>query len=106
MGSKLKWVSRTITAILTYLLASAQGGNLLFFEYIFTRYVHVFIFDHLLVILFFLIAIYIVSELFISQRNSNKTLEAQCHNICRYIYKKIEEIIAPDFAHSIHCCPV
>jgi len=101
MGSRLRWILIVITALLSYLLASAQEKKLLFFEDIFTDHVHEIIFNHQKLILFILLAIYIIVELIIKFRNRNKTLEKQCHNICRYIYKYIEKNIGQDFTHNI-----
>jgi len=85
MGTKLKWVPMAITALLSYLLASAPGQKLLLFENVFTVSVHEFIFSHSVLILILLLVIYIIAEIIIFHRNKNKTLETQCHNMCRYI---------------------
>ena len=101
MDSKFKWIPRIVTGLLTYLLASAPLQKLLFFEDIFFDHVHTNIFDHLWLIVIFLIIIYIVAEFIVSYRNRNKTLEIQCHNISRYIYKCIEKELGQDFAPNI-----
>jgi len=101
MGSKLRWVSIGITGLLSYLLASAPGKKLLFFEGVFTESVHTFIFDHSLLIMFILLVAYIIIEIVISLRSKNRTLVIQCYNICRYIYKYIEKFIGPDFCHEL-----
>jgi hypothetical protein len=100
MSSRLRWLPITITTLISYLFASAPGKKLLFFEDVFAEPVHTFVFDHPLVILFVLLAIYIIAEIIIFYRNNNKTLETQCHNMCRYIYKYIEKNISTDFTHS------
>jgi hypothetical protein len=43
MGSKLKWISITVTSLLSYLFASAPGEKLLFLGNVFTYPVHPFV---------------------------------------------------------------
>jgi len=101
MGSKLRWITIGITGLLSYLLASAPGQKLLFFENVFTEPVHAFVFSHSALILIILLAAYIAVEIIISFRNKNRTLVTQCYNICRYIYKYTEKRIGSDFCHDL-----
>lgn len=101
MGSKLKWISRAITALISYLFISAPEKKLLFLDHFFAKEVHVFIFEHPWFILFILIIAYIVVEFIATYRNRNKTIENQCQNMCRYIYRHIDRNIGSDFTHSI-----
>lgn len=100
MNSRLKWISRGITLLLTYLLASAPEKKLLFFEGVFTDGFHTAIFDHSLLIVIILLLAFIAFEIIISFRNSNKMLKNQCHNACHYIYRYIEKNIGQDFANN------
>jgi len=101
MGSKLRWISIVITGLLSYLLASAPVKKLLLFEDVFKDNVHEVVFSHQTLILFILLSIFVIVEFIIHSRDRNKTLETQCHNICRYIYKYIEKNIGHDFAHDV-----
>ena len=103
MGSKLRWISRVITWVLSYLLASAPGGKLLLIPniYIEDKNVHAAIFNHAWIVVIVLVIAYTTVEIVVFFKNKNKTLETQCHNICRYIYKYIEKTIGKSFAHDL-----
>jgi len=81
-------------------LASAPAGKLLLFEKVFDKDFHASIFDHLWLIVIFLLMTYIIVELIVYYGNIDKTLKSQCYNMCRYIYKYIERHIGMDFVHN------
>jgi len=100
VNSKLSWISRGITGLFSYFLASAPTGKLLLFEDVFDKDFHSFVFEHILFICLFLFLFYIIVEFTIYFRNIDKTLKAQCYNACRYIYRHLEKSISSDFAHN------
>jgi len=101
MRSRLVWVTRTIVALLSYLLASAPAGKLLFFGNMFVDAVNAWVFSKSGAIVAILVATYIAIEILSHFRDKNKTIENQCHNVCRHIYGQIEQDIGSEFAHNM-----
>jgi len=98
--TKLNWVPKGITVILSYLLASASAGKLLVFDKVFDKVFQTAVFDNLLVICLILFILYIIIEFTIYFRNNDKKLKTQCNNICRYVYKYIEKHMGENFVHA------
>ena len=70
------------------------------FEKVFNKAFQTTVFDNLGIICIILFILYVITELAIYFRNIDKNLKMQCQNICRYVYKYIENHMGENFVHA------
>ena len=70
------------------------------FENVLDKNFHSAVFEHMFIICLVLFLLYIIIEIIIYLRNIDKKQKVQCQNICRYVYKYIENHMGEDFVHT------
>lgn len=101
MKSKWNILLMIVTAILSYLYQSASSNTLIFLDKILSNKCIIYILDHSLQIIIFLLLVYAIAYITVYFDEKDTNINKVCENICKSVYTLIEKTEGHEYMQNV-----